>query len=485
MYTDSLPDIEDIELDEIHEDEDVVKHLLVAADKYALERLKLVCTDMLCRSLNLRTVVTTLALAELHSCSQLKDACVEYIMTSGKIGHVVASPGLLVVAMAAAAATQLSPPATKTVSRCTAKTTRGTHVFEIDGYSLHKGIGKGKLIRSAAFNVGGYSWCIQYYPDGSPRAESTDHISVFLHLLSPKATVRANFDLRLVDRTTGSSTSVLRDTGQFSTVLDHDGESSQNWGKRNFMKKSDLEASVYLRNDCMVIRCDITIIKTPQVAETAVVEVRVPPSDLRDDFGKLLQTGEGADVTFQVQREVFAAHRTVLAARSPVFRAQLYGQLGQDNREFITIEDMQPGVFNALLHLIYTDSLPDIKDIELDEIHEDEDVVKHLLVAADKYALERLKLVCTDMLCKSLNVRTVANTLALAELHSCSLLKDACIEYIMTSGRIGDVVASPGYQHLKKDCPIVFISLWEKAITLALCFKKIIIHKCLKHKKTS
>ncbi|TVU42543.1 hypothetical protein EJB05_08955, partial [Eragrostis curvula] len=312
-----------------------------------------------------------------------------------------------------AEASQESLTATRTASRCTAQTTRGTHIFEINGYSLHKGIGNGKFIRSAAFNVGGYSWCIR-----RKHRQSTDYISVFLQLLSQKAPVRANFNFGLVDWTTGSPTSILRDSdmSKFSTVPN--AEIIQTWGIRKFMKKSDLEASAYLQDDCLVIHCDITIVKEPQVAQTAVIEVRVPPSDLTDDFGKL---------------------------------------------EFITIEDMQPGVFKALLHFMYTDSLPDIEDIELDEIQEDEDVVKHLLVAADKYALERLKLVCTDMLCRSLNLRTVVTTLALAELHSCSQLKDACVEYIMTSGKIGHVVASPGYQLLKKECPTLFVSLWEKA----------------------
>ncbi|TVU42542.1 hypothetical protein EJB05_08954, partial [Eragrostis curvula] len=387
-----------------------------------------------------------------------------------RVGWVVGPLELLggVEAVASSSSQEKTRPATRTASRCTAQTARGTHVFDINDYSLHKGLGKGKFIQSAAFDVGGYSWRLRYYPDGDPREESADHISVYLELLSHTASVRANYDLKLLDWTTGSASSVLCDTVKFSTVFLS--ENIYTWGKSKFMKKSELEASpsVYLRDDCLVIHCDITIVNEPKVGETiAVAEDRLPrKSDLPDDFAKLLESGEGADVTFQVQGEAFNAHRIVLAARSPVFKAQLYRLLRQDNRGFITIEDMQPGVFKALLQFIYTDSLPDIKDVEFGEIHDVEDLAKHLLVAADKYALERLKLVCTDMLCKSLNVQTVAHTLALAELHGCSELKDACVEYIMASDRIGDVVASPGYQHLKNECPIVFISLWERTTQL-------------------
>lgn len=80
-------------------------------------------------------------------------------------------------------------------------------------------------------------------------------------------------------------------------------------------------------------------------------------------LGNLLLAGEETDVEFNVEGESFAAHRNVLAARSPVFRAQLYGLVGTDNRSCITVEDIEPGIFKALLHFIYTDSLPDIQDI--------------------------------------------------------------------------------------------------------------------------
>ena len=55
----------------------------------------------------------------------------------------------------------------------------------------------------------------------------------------------------------------------------------------------------------------------------------------------------------------------------------------------VTVEDMQPDVFRALLHFIYTDLLPDMDDLDRDEYSE---MICHLLVASDRYAMERLKL---------------------------------------------------------------------------------------------
>ncbi|OEL22461.1 hypothetical protein BAE44_0016520 [Dichanthelium oligosanthes] len=53
-----------------------------------------------------------------------------------------------------------------------------------------------------------------------------------------------------------------------------------------------------------------------------------------------------------------SAHTRVLAARSPVLKAKLFGTSATG--EFIRIDDMVPQVFEALLHFVYTDSLPEV-----------------------------------------------------------------------------------------------------------------------------
>jgi speckle-type POZ protein len=52
-------------------------------------------------------------------------------------------------------------------------------------------------------------------------------------------------------------------------------------------------------------------------------------------------------VTFKVKGEVFHAHKLVLAIRSPVFMAELYGPMGDKRRTSINVEDMEPNVFRA------------------------------------------------------------------------------------------------------------------------------------------
>lgn len=53
-------------------------------------------------------------------------------------------------------------------------------------------------------------------------------------------------------------------------------------------------------------------------------------------------------MNFEVDGETFSAHKLVLAARSPVFRAQLFGPLKDQNTECIKVEDMEAPVFKVL-----------------------------------------------------------------------------------------------------------------------------------------
>lgn len=89
-------------------------------------------------------------------------------------------------------------------------------------------------------------------------------------------------------------------------------------------------------------------------------------------------------------------------------------------------------------------------------------MAQHLLVAADRYDLQRLKLICEDKLCMHIDQSTVATTLALAEQHGCRVLKEACFDFLMLRGNLKAVLASDGYGHLKSVCPSILEELVSK-----------------------
>lgn len=85
----------------------------------------------------------------------------------------------------------------------------------------------------------------------------------------------------------------------------------------------------------------------------------------------------------------------------------------------------------ALLHFIYCDALPDIEELTgLSSKCASTLMAQHLLAAADRYALERLRSLCEAKLCDDVAINTVATTLALAEQHHCQQLKSVCLKFV-------------------------------------------------------
>ncbi|KAE8770710.1 Speckle-type POZ protein-like protein [Hordeum vulgare] len=136
--------------------------------------------------------------------------------------------------------------------------------------------------------------------------------------------------------------------------------------------------------------------------------------------------------------------------------------------DLIEIDDMEADVFKSLLHFIYTDSLPE-------KTHEDVVTASHLLVGADRYDIERLKLICEEKLCNHIDTEMVATSLALAEQHNCHGLKEACFEFLASPSNLEAMIASDGYQHLKSSCPSALKELIARFLPVELIAAKDII----------
>ena len=342
------------------------------------------------------------------------------------------------------------------MSTCTAPRVCGQHTFTIKDYTFNKGLGVGRFIRSNTFSVGGFEWSIRYYPDGINK-QNEQYISLSLELMSKNEQVRAVYAFRL------KTTSVL--VSQWSCVDEPKifiPESTRRCvsSKERFVERRYLEASPFLESDHLVIECSIIILKDPLVvSETETTsEIVLPPSELSKDFEKLLESKEGSDVTFSVKGEYFPAHRIVLAARSPVFMAELCGPWREKEELCITVEDMEPTAFKALLQYIYTDNFLPMEDYDDKDKKE---IVYHLLRVADRYSIERLKLACESFLCMNLVVETVTATLSLADQHGCNNLKDACLKYIASPDKMEKVMASEQYDGLKRKFPNLLVDILE------------------------
>ncbi|BAF26556.1 Os10g0425900 [Oryza sativa Japonica Group] len=319
----------------------------------------------------------------------------------------------------AAAASDGASSSSGSASAIVAGTVNGHHVLKIVGYSFTKAVPSGKSIRSRPFRAGGHTWHVLYYPNGN-RAEKADFVAFYLCLDDAEAcseAVEAKAIFSLLDME-GNPVSSYRFTTRVVNFMEH---------KKDFHTEEE----------------------TPLIV--------APPSDMRRQFGDLLLSKQGADVKFQVGKKKFDAHRSVLAARSPVFKAQLYGRMRESTtRGAIRIDDMEEEVFRAMLTFVYTDDLPEMKQ------QDEAAMAQHLLVAADRYNLERMKLICEHNLSKHIDTDSVVNILVLAEQHSCHMLKEACLKFLRSSRSLKAVMETNGFGHLISSCPGLIKDIMSK-----------------------
>ncbi|KAL6643097.1 hypothetical protein ACP70R_021278 [Stipagrostis hirtigluma subsp. patula] len=310
-------------------------------------------------------------------------------------------------------------------------TDSGYHLLVVQGYSRTKGTPNGTCITSQQFRVGGHPWLIEYYPNGSEPDED-GYISLYLMLDDDHAAepVMAQYEFSFVDQVEEQEPSRIRATQarKFS--------SDDTWGYPCFEMREHLERSKHLKDDdSFTVRCDIVVVVVTGGGAPSPSTLTAPPPGIQQHLSSLLLSGVGADVTFQVGGETFVAHRCVLAARSSVFRAELFGPMKESTATgVIHVDGIEPQVFKLLLAFIYSDSVPEIHGDDGEDDDDDFDyrlgMWQHLFVAADMYDLQKLRLICQERLCGLIHPTTVAGIRALAEQHYCKELEEACVDFV-------------------------------------------------------
>ncbi|TVU50160.1 hypothetical protein EJB05_01520 [Eragrostis curvula] len=297
---------------------------------------------------------------------------------------------------------------------------------------------------ASRWEVDGYEWEIRFYPRNLGSDDGYDNLALELVFLSEARGnhVKASLSYRLLDPSGIHQPSAEKISPSKSFLRPSDSS-----GKLRIMTRTAPKSSGYLNmNGSVFVLCVLVVHKDP-----GAIPKQSP--DLQKDLCQLLRSEAGADVTFIVSGEHLAAHKNILAARSPVFMAEFFGQMKETSSKCIEIKDMEAEVFKAMLGFIYTDTVP-----ELDEMQGTATAMaQHLLVAADRYALDKLKVMCERRLALGVDAATVATTLALAEQHGCSQLKAKCVEFIAggSSENLDAVLATEGFKCLEASSPSV------------------------------
>jgi speckle-type POZ protein len=138
---------------------------------------------------------------------------------------------------------------------------------------------------------------------------------------------------------------------------------------------------------------------------------------LEESFEKMLFS----DVTFNVHGRKLAAHKNILAMRSPVFAAMFQHPTKEMLSGEVEVEDVDPDVFQEVLRYLYTGLT---RSTAMDVM------APALLTAADKYLLDQLKTRCETHLIHQMSSQNCLDLLALTITHHpAEHLKKYAIEY--------------------------------------------------------
>ncbi|XP_038959861.1 TD and POZ domain-containing protein 2-like [Rattus norvegicus] len=262
-------------------------------------------------------------------------------------------------------------------------------------------------------------WCLTIYPNGVDE-ESKDYLSVCLGLHScPKSPVLAKFQCWILNAQ-GEKHHITKIPNVIRFLP------NEQWALRKFILRDFLLSHRHclLPEDQLILCCKVSIVgpSFSRPGHNMRPAIKDATQMLADDVGELWENSLFTDCTLVVSGQEFRAHKAILAARSPVFRAMFEHEMQEHLTNRIEIHDIHLQVFKELMAFIYTGKAPHLHSHSM---------ATGLLAAADKYDLQDLKVICEDSLCRNLSVKNAVPTLILADLHSTEHLKTRAMDFII------------------------------------------------------
>ncbi|XP_028640756.1 TD and POZ domain-containing protein 3-like [Grammomys surdaster] len=262
------------------------------------------------------------------------------------------------------------------------------------------------------------AWCLRVHPNGVD-GESKDYLSVYLLLLScPKSPVWAKFHFWITNNQREKY--ITMKSSNIVSFLHN-----QHRGFKKFMLREFLlsHRRWFLPEDQLTLYCKVSIVGDcfSNPGQNMTPAIIYPRHVFTDDVEEQWENSLSTDCCLFVGGQEFRAHKAILAAHSPVFRAMFEHEMKEKLTNRVEIQDLDPEVFKEMMGFIYTGKVPHFHSYSM---------TTGVLAAADRYGLEDLMAMCEDALCRNLSVLNVTYTLFLADLHSRKHLKTQALDFI-------------------------------------------------------
>ena len=254
-------------------------------------------------------------------------------------------------------------------------------------------------------------WKMYFFPKGEKRSQDGD-ITLLLSSLN-SFDVKINFTLSVLDSSGNRQNSIMYKDHVFSKF----GEEGDTCGSHNFCKEKTIQENPqWFRNGCLSFMCDITLMSERSCHAKAEDPLsKKTQKQLCEDMSNLFLDESNSDIEIKCGTSSFPCHRSILSARSPVFRAMLQADMEEKREGIIYIKDFSPDVVKAMLNYMYTSTL--------DQGDQDQEHLKEVFKAADKYQLDLLKKACEQNLCHGLTTENCLIYLVLGDMYKAEMLR--------------------------------------------------------------
>ena len=172
---------------------------------------------------------------------------------------------------------------------------------------------------------------------GGDRKETEGFVSVLLELVDTAQPLRCRYQFAIINQADERANL----SPSCSTIF----TDAKGWGWHKFLSRADLldETKGFSLNDTVIFEVKLTSAVPPQLPQHNPLKWQ--DRVLRAN-GELLESGGHSDSTLIAGGDEMRAHRAILAARSPIFKALLENA---PLNSTVSIDDMDSAVFGELL----------------------------------------------------------------------------------------------------------------------------------------
>ncbi|KAL7303329.1 hypothetical protein TKK_0004518 [Trichogramma kaykai] len=261
----------------------------------------------------------------------------------------------------------------------------------------------------------------------SPRFQfGSDDTSLQLQFQKIKSDAEQFFRLHIwlvnLDKHFSYKISIIKDDKIIYTLVDFWDDKLIIIGTKQVFQMNRIDMSQFISSTgTVIIRCELKLAtgSTEHFLDNETCDTNEVPK-LKFDWIFLDENLTDVKLRTASGKEV-PAHRLMLAAASPVFKAMFTHDMLENKSQSVDMIDISYDATVEMLRYIYTGSVVETQEFSL---------TAEVLAAAEKYQLEGLKNVCEKIFISTLSTENAIEALTIAKKYNINKLKIKAVEFL-------------------------------------------------------